>query len=182
MNTFLIVLFIIIILIILTLIYYIYLYNKFNETIIRVDEAESRIDNNLRDKFDLLSRCASLIRTKIKLDDDAFKDIVKLRSKKISNFELDRMLVKCYNEFLTIYEDNKELRESDEIFKASRQLEIIDEELATLRNYYNANISNYNKMTKKFPTIVVAKIKKYKERSYYDLKDMTDDDHEDFKL
>ena len=95
---------------------------------------------------------------------------------------LDRVLAKSYNEFLSIYEDNSKLRESDEIFKVSRQLEIINDELLTLRNYYNANITNYNKMIKKFPTNIVASIKKYKEKPFYDLKDMTDEDYEDFKL
>lgn len=182
MNTFLIILFLIITIIILTLIYYICLYNKINESIIRIEEAESRIDNNLRDKYDLLNRSISLIRNKIELSQDAFKEIIKLRSRKISNFDLDRILVESYNEFLGIYEANPKLRESDEIFKVSRQLEIINEELLTLRNYYNANITNYNKMIKKFPTNIVAKIKHYKERTFYDLKDMTDEDYEDFKL
>ena len=182
MNGFLITLFIIITLTIILLIYYIVLYNKINESIIRIDEAESRIDNNLRDKYDLLNRSISLFRNKIELDTNAFKEIIKLRARKISNFDLDRILVNSYNEFLTIYESNSILRESDEIFKVSRQLEIINEELLTLRNYYNANITNYNQMIKKFPTNIVAKIKKYKERPYYDLKNMTDEDHEDFKL
>ena len=65
MNGFLTVLFIIIVIIILLAIYYMYLYNKINETIIRVDEAESRIDNNPRDKYDLLNRCVSLFKNKI---------------------------------------------------------------------------------------------------------------------
>jgi len=182
MNTFLIILFIIIILIILTAIAYVYLYNKINETIIRVDEAESRIDSNLRDKYDLLNRCVTIIKNKIELNSDAFKDIVKLRARKISNFDLDRVLVSSHNEFLSIYEANKELRESDEIYKASKQLELINEELTTLRNYYNANISNYNKMIKTFPTNIIAEIKKYQERPFYDLKDMKDDNYEDFKL
>lgn len=182
MNSFLITLFLIITITIILLIYYINLYNKINESIIRIDEAESRIDNNLRDKYDLLNRSISLFRNKIELDDNAFKEIIKLRARKISNFDLDRILVKSYNEFLTIYESNSALRESDEIFKVSRQLEIINEELLTLRNYYNANITNYNQMIKKFPTNIVAKIKKYKERPYYDLKNMTDEDYEDFKL
>lgn len=182
MNGFLTVLFIIIVIIILLAIYYMYLYNKINETIIRVDEAESRIDNNLRDKYDLLNRCVSLFKNKIELDQDTFKDIIKLRARKISNFELDRILVKSYNEFLSIYENNSVLRESDEIYKASRQLEIINEELTTLRNYYNANILSYNKMIKNFPTNIVAQVKKYKERPFYDLKNMKDEDYEDFKL
>lgn len=182
MNNFLIILFIIIVLAILLAIYYMYLYNKINETIIRVDEAENRIDTNLRDKYDVLNRCVSLFKNKITLDQDAFKDIIKLRARKISNFDLDRILVNSYNEFLTIYENNPSLRESDEIYKASKQLEIINEELITLRNYYNANILNYNKMIKKFPTNIIAKIKKYKERPFYDLKNMKDEDYEDFKL
>ncbi|MBQ2873335.1 MAG: LemA family protein [Bacilli bacterium] len=182
MNGFLIALFIIITLIIILLITYIHIYNKINESIIRIEEAESRIDNNLRDKYDLLNRSISLIRNKIELGPEAFKEIIKLRARKISNFDLDRILVKSYNEFLSIYEANLKLRESDEIFKVSRQLEIINDELLTLRNYYNANITNYNKMIKKFPTNIVANIKKYKERPFYDLKDMTDEDYEDFKL
>lgn len=182
MNPFLIVLFIIIILLILVAITYVSLYNKINETIIRVDEAESRIDNNLRDKFDLLNRCVSLIKNTIEVDENTFKDIIKLRARKLSNFDLDRTLAASYNEFITIYDSNKKLRENDEIYKASKQLELIDEELVTLRNYYNANITEYNKLIKKFPTNLVAEIKKYKERPFYDLKDRTDDDYEDFKL
>ena len=182
MDSFLIVLFLIIIAIIVLLIAYVHLYNRINESIIRIEEAESRIDNNLRDKYDLLNRSISLIRNKIDLDANAFGDIIKLRSRKISNFDLDRVLVKAYNEFLAIYEKNSKLRESDEIFKVSRQLDIINDELLTLRNYYNANITNYNKMIKTFPTIVVANIKKYKERPFYDLKDMTDENYQDFKL
>lgn len=182
MNGFLIVIFLIIILAIILGIYYIYLFNKINESIIRIEEAESRIDTNLRDKFDLLNRSVTLFKSKIELAPENFKDLIKLRTKKLSNFELDRELVKIHNEFITVYENNPSLRESDEIYKASRQLEIIDEELVTLRNYYNANIVNYNGMIKKFPTNIIANIKKYKEKLFYDLKDMKDDNYEDFKL
>lgn len=182
MNTFLIILFIIIILILITLITYIILYNKINDSIIRINEAENRIDNNLRDKYDTLNRLQTLIKNKIKIDEEEFKDILKLRSRKLSNFELDRILVKIHNDFIAIYEKNSELKANDEIYKAYKQLELIDEELNTLRNYYNANIATYNKMIKKFPTLIIAKIKKYKEKFFYDLKDQNDEDYEDFKL
>ena len=182
MNTFLTILFIIIILAITVSIIYIHFYNKFNESIIRINEAESRIDTNLRDKYDLLNKSISIIKANIKLDEKKFNDILILKTKKISNFELDRTLTKAYNELLTVYENNKELRDSDELYKANKQIELIDEELVTLRNYYNANILNYNRMIKKIPTNIIARIKKYNERLLYDLKDMSDDDYEDFKL
>ncbi len=182
MNIFLITIFIIIFVAIALAIYYICLYNKINESIIRIEEAESRIDTNLRDKFDLLNRSVTLFKTKIELGQDDFKSLIKLRTKRLSNFDLDRELVKIHDEFITIYENNPQLRESDEIYKASKQLEIINDELTTLRNYYNANIVNYNKMIKTFPTNIIASIKKYKEKLFYDLKDMKDDNFDDFKL
>ena len=182
MNTFLIVLYIIIIILIVLGITYIYLYNKFNESIIRIDEAEVRIDSNLREKYDLLDRCVSLIKNKIEIDNKELNEVMKLKARKISNFEMDRKLVKIYNEFLNIIDNNKELKDDDDLYKMNKQIELIDEEIVTLRNYYNANILVYNKMIKKIPTNLIAMIKKYKERPFYDLKDMKDDDYEDFKL
>ena len=182
MNTFLIVLFIVIIVIIAISITYIHLYNKFNESIIRINEAEARIDSNLRDKYDLLMKMVTVIKSNIKIDDKKFNDLLMLKTKRMTNFDFDRTLTKSYGVFLEIYEKNKELKDNDDLDKANKQIELIDEELVTLRNYYNANILNYNMMIKKIPTNIIAKIKKYEERLLYDLKDMNDDDYEDFKL
>ena len=182
MNKVLIIIFIIIVLLLVLGILYMYLYNKINDTIIRVNEAENRIDENLRNKYDTLNKVLTLIKSKIEVDDKIANDLAKLKAKKLSNFELDRILVNSYNEILPIYEANRELRDSDELYKSIKQLEIIDEELIALRKYYNGNIANYNKMIKRFPTLIIAKIKKYQERLFYDLKNRNDEDYEDFKL
>ena len=95
---------------------------------------------------------------------------------------MDRNLTKCYNDFLVLYNDNIKLREDDDIYKANKQIELNDEELNNLINYYNGNILNYNKMVKKIPTNLIDLIKKYQEKPCYDLKNMNDTDYEDFKL
>lgn len=182
MNTFLTILYIIIIFLVILGIMYIYFYNKINDTIVRVNEAENRIDNNLRDKYDILNKSVTLIKSKIELEDKTFKGLASLKAKKLSNFDLDRLLVTSHNELISVYENNKELRDSDELYKSLKQLELIDEELNTLRTYYNGNISEYNRMIKRIPTMFIAKMKKYQERMFYDLKDMNDNDYEDFKL
>ena len=182
MNTLLTILFIVIVVVITISIIYIHLHNKFTESIIRINEAESRIDSNLREKYDLLNKCVNLVKNSVKIDEKKFNALAMLKTQKISNFDLDRTLAKSYTEFVTIYDKNPELKENDEIYKANKQIELIDEELITLRSYYNGNISNYNRMVKKIPTNIIAKIKKYQERLLYDLKDMSDEDYEDFKL
>ena len=182
MNTLLIVIFIVIVILIIIMLGYICLFNKFNESIVRINEAEERIDTNLRDKYDLLDKVTTLSKNIIEIDEELSNKILKLRSRKLSNFDFDRILVKIFNDYNAIYETETKLRENEKVFKIVKQIELIDEELITLRSYYNANISNYNMMVKKFPTNLIAKIKKYKERLFYSLKDMSDEDYEDFKL
>ncbi len=160
-NILLIIIFCIIVLSLLVLISFININNKINYTLIRINEADSRIGSNLKDKYELLNRSISLIKEKNK-DDNILKEIVKLRTRKVSNFTLYNILNDSYLEFEKILKKNKDLLKSDEILKISKQLIAIDSELDTLIKYYDGNVCYYNNMLKKIPTGVVGKIKKYK--------------------
>ena len=183
MDIVILVLFIIILIACIIFTLYMLSYNKFQDVIIRINEVEAALDNNLRNKYDLLSRSVSIIKTKdeeVKID--AFEEIVKLRSRKIGNFDLDRKLINAKNELLVYKDKDKEIATNDEIKKILKQLSEIDEHLDTQRDYYNKNISLYNKMIKKFPENIVARFNKYEEKLYFDRRDMNDEDFEDFKL
>jgi len=162
------------------------LYNKLQDYVIRIQEVEARIDNNLRDKYDNINRCVSLVKgndnINKNLDKNMFEEIVRLRTKKISNFDLDRKLVEANDSFLTLKEKYPELKENEEIISISAKLEELQELLVVNKEYYNKNIAEYNKLVKLFPTNIVAKICKYEEKLFFDRKDMTDDDFNDFKL
>ena len=165
---------------------YITLYNKLQDFVIRINEVEALIDNNLREKYDNINRLVSLIKgneaINKELDKKMFEEIVRLRTKKISNFDLDRKLIEANESFVTLKEKYQELKENEEIIKISTKLEEIDEKLIINRDYYNKNISEYNKLVKLFPTNIVAKLCKYEEKLFFDRKDMSDEDFNDFKL
>ena len=57
-----------------------------------------------------------------------------------------------------------------------------ESEIVAARKYYNDIITDYNKLVKKFPSNIVAKISGYKTKTYFDGKNMEDDDVNDFKL
>lgn len=162
---------------------YAIMYNKFNEINIRIDEAEANIDNILRAKYDALNRAIAIIRGNVEINEEVFEEIVKLRSRKISNFALDRKLVDASNEFFKLGEQYKDLYDSsDELKKIVKLIKNSDEKLFTLKEYFNSSVSKYNILVKSFPTNVVALLSKYKEKLFFDKKDMTDDDYNDFKL
>lgn len=158
------------------------MYNKINEAIIRINEAESKIDESLRCKFDLLDKITILVNKDKDINLTYQKKLNDIKKQELSNFEVDRYLVSIYNEFLKEYLSNMKLKNNVEVYKINKNIEEIDKSLSVLRKYYNKHITNYNSLINKFPTLIIAKIKNYQEKMFYDLKDMHDNNYEDFKI
>lgn len=186
MDTLILILFILIIVICIIFGIYTTLYNKIQDYIIRINEVEMILDNNLREKYDNINKCVSLIKgnqtINKEIDKKMFEEIVKLRTKKISNFDLDRKLIEANNSFITLKERYKELKENKDIILITQKIDELDDNIVVNKDYYNKNIKEYNKMIKMFPTNIIAKIYKYEEKLFFDKKDMSDDDYNDFKL
>lgn len=186
MNTVMLLILCIIIIICLITGIYMYLYNRIQDYIVKINEIESIIDSNLRDKFDSLNQCATIIKNdekiKDKLEKKAFEELVKLKNIKISNFDFDRKLIEADNEFNAIKQKYSSLNKNDEIIKLTKKIDEYNEKLEINREYYNNNIAEYNKLVKLFPTNIIAKICKYEEKLFFDRKDMSDNDYNDFKL
>lgn len=184
MEILMIIIIVIILIVCISSIFYAKVYNKFQDYIIRINEVESIIDSKLRNKYDLINRAIPIIKSNIDKDNEKklFDEIIKLRSRKISNFELYRILTGASIELDSLKNEYEELQKSEEIRKIIKQIEEIDDKVDNCLEYYNENISIYNSLLKKFPSNVVATFCKYKEKLFFDRKDMNDEDYEDFKL
>ena len=184
MESLMIIILVIIVLVCIISIFATITYNKFQDYIIRINEVESIIDNSLRNKYDLINRAIPIIKTNIndKEEKDIFENIVKLRSRKVGNFELYRVLIEASNELGGLKEKHPKIKDSDEIKKIVSQIDNIDLKVDNSIDYYNDNITIYNSLLKKFPSNIIATFCKYKEKLFFDRKDMSDEDYEDFKL
>lgn len=157
-------------------------YNKFQEYIIRINEAETNIDSTLRNRFDLLNKSIDIIKANTKTEEEVLSKIVKLRSRKLSNFDLDRQLYEGINEFHKYKEEYPKLKNNEIFTKIDISLNESEAEIVAFRKYYNDIITDYNKLVKSFPSIIIALIFKFKAKLYFDGKDMNDDNTKDFKL
>lgn len=166
----------------LLLIWYITIYNSYQSYIIRINEAEAFIDTTLRKRFDLLNKSIEIIKANTKTKDNVLPLIEELRSMKLSNFELDRKLYDAINEFNKYKENHLDLKNNEAFLKIELGLFESESEVVAARKYYNDIITDYNKLVRKFPSNIIAKISSYKIKTYYDGKDMEDDDIYDFKL
>ena len=157
-------------------------YNKFQVYVIRINEAETNIDSVLRKRFDLLNKSTEIIKAVTKTDEDVLSQVEKLKSKKLSNFELDRKLYDCIKELNKYKELYPKLKSNESFLKIDVDLNESEAEITAFRKYYNDIITDYNKMVKSFPSNIVALFFKFKSKLYFDGKDMSDNNIKDFKL
>ena len=166
----------------LILIGYVHIYNVFQTYIIRINEAEAFIDTTLRKRFDLLNKSIGIIKANTDSKEEILGIIAKLRSQKLSNFELDRKLYDAINEFNNYKESIEELKNNEAFLKIELGLFESEAEIVAARKYYNDIITDYNKLVRSLPSMIVAKISKYNLKNYFDGKDMNDEIINDFKL
>lgn len=182
MNLILVIILISIIIIGFITIQYIYKYNKLQEMNIKINEAESIIDNELRNKYDLIIRSSTTINKLVKKDITYFKNLEKLKKENISNFEMDRTITEGENLIIKVKNDHASLSNNEEYSEIINSLKESDEILEAAKSFYNKYTTEINLLIKKFPSNIIAKIHKIKIRNYFDGKNMFDDEIKDFKL
>jgi LemA protein len=182
------ILLVVIILICLILIFGITTFDKFQENIIRINESEANIDAVLRKRFDLLNKSVEIIskelNKKIKEEEEKIEvmhTIVQLRSKKLSNFELDSQLYLAIDEFKKYLCDNDSLKKNKEFMKIQINLIESEAEIVSLRKYYNDITKKYNRLVKSFPSNIIALIRKYKRKAFFEEKEEKKDLLEELK-
>ena len=164
------------------IIQYIFKYNKLQSLNIKLNESESIIDDELRNKYDLVMKSSSTINKLLKKEVTYFKELEELKKKNISNFDIDRKITEGETLIHKVKNDYNSLNNNEDYLEIINSLKESDEILEAAKAFYNKYTSEINLIIKSFPTNIIAKIHKIKLRSYYDGKNMFDDEIKDFKL
>lgn len=161
---------------------YIFYYNRLQENNLKVNEAESIIDENLRAKYDTIIDVKNIISKNTKSKKIDFKDLENIKNEDISSFDLDRKLEDSLNLINTFIEDNKKLKDNKEIESNFSSIKMTDEKISTAKTFYNKYVTELNSLILKFPSNIIAKLHGIKVKNFFDNKDMNDDKLDDFKL
>lgn len=158
---------------------YIMLYNRIQKYIVRINEAESKIDEALRKRYDILVNMEQEINSSTELKENNFENF---KSDTMSNFDADRKLTKIRETFKNIKADFNDKLDNEKVRNLSTELKIVEEKSDAAKAYYNKYTTSLNLLIKKFPSNIVARIHNIDERLYFDNKNMNDKDILDFKL
>ena len=154
-----------IIVIAIMLFIFVILNNRFQLALIKIDKAQEDITLYLQKKEELLNRAKKIINKELKkknlLND---LDHIPVDS---SNFEVHFLLKKSYNEFFKILDDNEKLLKSAPLLAVLEELSTNEENIMGSIKFYNDTVVEYNHLVVSFPSSIVAFIRKYKKKEFY---------------
>jgi len=141
-------------------------YSKLKKYKEKMDKAENIIDENLNEKLNLIITINGEVK-KVTGKKDYLKDYVSVQDLIISNIEKELKLdeeVKLINDLMV---DFTELNTDTEFNELMKKLREIDELLTSAKNMFNQNAVQSNQLIKTFPNNIIAKLSKFRIRSFY---------------
>lgn len=161
---------------------YVILYNNLQAHKIKINEAESIIDELLRKKYDILEILKKVIIENTDINDKNFEHLDNLKTINISSFDFERKLSE-YNGLINQIKIDYAKLENNETFNNNYEdIYKLNERLEATKSFYNRYTSILNKLIKKFPSNIIAKIHHIDVQTFFDGKNMFDNDKEDFKI
>ena len=149
-------------LIALLVIYFIAEYNGFVVLKTRIQEALSGIDVQLKRRADLIPNLVETVKGYAKHEKSVFAEVTKARSSLMKADSLQEkaqandMLSGALKSLFAVAEAYPQLRASENFQDLQRQLEDTEDKVAYSRQFYNANVLDFNAKIQMFPANMIA--------------------------
>lgn len=153
-----------IVLVAIILIWVIVTYNRFVKLNNRVEEGFSTMDVYLKKRWDLVPNLVEAVKGYIKHENSTLKEIVKLRRGDYDSMTDDEKidtgnkLATSLGKLFALAEAYPDLKSSENFKDLNKQLEKIEDDIASSRKYYNGTVREFNDLAKLFPSNIIAAI------------------------
>jgi len=157
----------------LLIIYFIAQYNGFILLKTRIQEAFSGIDVQLKRRADLIPNLVETVKGYAKHEKTIFSEVTKARSFLMKAESLEEkakandMLTGALKSLFAVAEAYPELKASENFKDLQRQLEDTEDKVAYSRQFYNANVLDFNAKVQVFPSNIIANIFGFKAYEFF---------------
>ena len=150
------------------LIVFINQYNKFQWSNTLIQKGEVNIVNALTNKYNILLRYMDLLKNnKVDITDKDYDEYKLLNLKQPIN-KLNKKINEMNNLINHYMDNNEKLLKNESIININKELNEANIHINGGKKYYNDNLVQYNNLCNAFPSNIIAKLKKYKEKEFLD--------------
>jgi len=148
-------------------------YNSLATGKVRIKEALSGIDVQLKRRIDLVPNLVSTVKGYAKHEKTLFENVTKARSSLMNASTVhdkavsDSMLSGALKSIIAISEAYPDLKASANFLELQEELSDIESKIAYARQFFNSNVSSYNTTLVNFPGSVIGNMFGYKEEEFF---------------
>ena len=160
--------------IVLILIIAIGLYNGLVNARIKVDNAWSQIDVQLKRRFDLIPNFVETVKGYMEHESETFEKIASLRSSWANSNSvsekaaLDNQLSETLKTIMAISENYPDLKANQNFSELSEELRNTENKISYARQFYNDTVTMYNTKLQVVPSNIIASMFKFKPRDLFE--------------
>ena len=151
-----------------------FLYNSLIRLRIRVKEAWSGIDVQLKRRADLIPNLVETVKGYAKHEKSVFENVTKARASMLSaqgpheKAQAENMLSGALKTLFAVAEAYPKLQASENFKQLQDELSDTESKIAYSRQFYNANVRDYNTKIATFPNILLAGMFGFKEEEFFE--------------
>ncbi len=150
-----------------------YIYNSLISARLRVKEAFSQIDVQLKRRTDLIPNLIETVKGYAKHEKAVFEKVTELRSDLMSaktpekKSEVNNQITDALKSIFAVAEAYPELKASDNFKELQEELSDTENKIAYSRQFYNSNVLDYNTKLQVFPNVIFAKMLNFQPAEFF---------------
>lgn len=158
------------------------LYNGLVTARVRIKEAWSGIEVQLKRRSSLIPNLIETVKGYAKHEKAIFENVTKARSALVSAktpkqaASADNMLTSTLKTLFAVAENYPNLKASDNFKELQEEISDTETKIAAARQFYNTNVLDYNTKIKIFPNVLLAKSLNFTDEQFFDADEESEKD------
>jgi LemA protein len=150
------------------------MYNGLVRARLRVKEAWSGIDVQLKRRASLVPNLVETVKGYATHEREVFENVTRARSmlqqagSPGEAAQANNMLTQTLRSLFAVAEAYPDLKANQNFLELQRELSDIEEKIAYSRQFYNSNVLGYNEKTATFPTVIFANMFNFEPAEFFE--------------
>ena len=157
----------------------VFTYNKLVTFRLRVKEAWSDVEVQLKRRYDLIPNLVETVKGYAKHENEAFENITKARAEALRGgstnphdvAQKENMLTGALKSIFAVAEAYPDLKANTNFLELQRELSDTENKIQAAHRFYNSNVLELNTSVEVFPSNLIANIFGFKKAEFFDLDD-----------
>jgi len=164
------------------------IYNSLIGLKLRVENAWSQIDVQLKRRHDLIPNLVETVKGYMAYEKDTLERVIKARSQAIDassikdKVQAENFLTQTLRSLFAVVEKYPELKANQNVLQLQEELTSTENRISFARQYYNDEVQAFNTKIQTVPSNIIANMANFREKEFFEIEDAAQKEAPQVKL